>query len=516
MGGLRSLRAGLALALLALAGSCGGGGGSGAGGGGGVVVTPPAGPTITAITGSDGKLVVAFAPAAGSTSASYTVTCASGSDSRSASAAASPIEIGGLDNGVPWSCTVRGASGSASAAMAGTPNPPLAVAPALPVLAISTDDGQEITSTEIYVPAHYRLTDTDGTVLAESTTEVRGRGHSTWTYPKKPYRLKLTTSTALLGMPANRHWVLLANYLDKTLIRTELAFDLAERLGFAWTPRSRPVVVEFNGDYRGIYQLVEHIRIGSNRVNIPELKVTDTAPAAISGGYLIEIDARKGEDYCPQSTRSSVVFCFANPETLLQPGWEPHKAWIDQYLADTEAALYGAAFADPALGYAAWIDVPSAIDWYLLNELFKNIDSNFYSSVFLYKPRGGKLTFGPVWDFDLSAGNVDDGNGGQSTGWRTRQAAWFARMFEDPAFAARVRTRWKQLRGDGTINALFAAMDRRAAFYRTVQERNFQRWDILNARFRDTRPVIGPYDFQVSEMKNWLIARRDWMDTQFN
>ena len=516
MGAWRQLRAGLALAALLLVGSCGDGGGSAGGGGGGPIVSPPAGPTISAITGSDGELTIAFAPAAGSAATSHTATCTSGIDSISASGSASPIVVSGLDNGVPWSCTVRAGTAPASAAVVGTPNPPLPVAAALPVLAVRTDSGDPVTSTEIYLPATYRLTDTDGTVLAEAATEVRGRGHSTWPLPKKPYRLKLAASTALLGMPANRHWVLLANYLDKTLVRTELAFDLAERMGFAWTPRSRPVVLEFNGEYQGVYQLVEHIRIGPSRVNIPELKLTDTAPDRISGGYLIEIDERRGEDYCPQGPRSGVVFCFANPETLLQPGWEPHKAWIDQYLAETEAALYGPGFADPLTGYAAFIDVPSAIDWYLLNELFKNIDSNFYSSVFLYKPRDGKLTFGPVWDFDLSAGNVEDGNGGQATGWRTRQAAWFTRLFEDPAFAARVRERWKQLRANGTINALFAAADRRAAFYRTVQRRNFERWPVLSTPLRGTRPVLGSYETQVTEMKAWMLLRRDWMDQQFN
>ncbi|MEY2855211.1 MAG: hypothetical protein RL030_2343, partial [Pseudomonadota bacterium] len=121
------------------------------------------------------------------------------------------------------------------------------VADALPLLSITTDDGKEIYSKEDYQAAHFRLTDENGTVLAENTLEIRGRGNTTWGYPKKPYKLKLTSSTSLLGMPANKHWALLANYLDKTLLRNEAAFHFSEQLGMAWTPRSVEVVVELNG-----------------------------------------------------------------------------------------------------------------------------------------------------------------------------------------------------------------------------------------------------------------------------
>jgi len=511
----------LGFVLAALLAACGGGGGtpSGGGGGGGTVTLPGA-PVIGTASAADGSLAVSFTPGANSAGASYTATCVSGIDTKTATGSASPIQVAGLDNGVPWSCTVKaaaatGTSGS-SAAVVGTPGPAWPVATAVAELAINTDTGLEITSKDDYVTASFRITGADGVLQVQGTTEIRGRGNSTWSYPKKPYRLKLTNSTALLGMPANKHWVLLANYVDKTLVRTEAAFDLSEKLGMAWTPRSVPVVLKVNGDYRGLYQLVEHVRIDKNRINIPELKVGDTTPDKVSGGYLIEIDWRKGEDYCPVLPRANVPFCFANPETLLDPAWAAQKAYIDGYLAQTEDALFGPQFADPAQGYAAYIDVQSAIDWYIVNEFFKNVDSNFTGSVFLYKARGGKLFFGPVWDFDLAIGNADFFGAGDPTGWRTRSSAWFTRLFQDPAFAEKVRTRWKQLRANGTINSVFATIDKRAAFYSQLQVQNFQRWNILNSTIPLIRPVTGPYDFQVSTVKTWLLQRRDWMDTQFN
>ena len=401
---------------------------------------------------------------------------------------------------------------------------PHPVAAALPVLTLTTDSGLEVASKDVYETGRYRLTDDSGRVLLDGALDIKGRGFSTWNYPKKPYRLKLGVSAEMLGMPANRHWVLLANYLDKTLLRNEIAFELSRRLNMEYTPRSVQVVVELNGTYRGIYQLTEHVRLARDRINIPELKVTDVDPVAITGGYLIEIDERKGEVYCPESARTSLTFCMVNPETLLEPGWEPHKAYIDAYLAATETALYSPQFADPLTGYAAYIDVPSAIDSYLINELTKNVDANFYSSVFMYKKRGGKLTFGPVWDFDLSIGNAGFFGVDLPMGWYVRNprvqgsvmlaTPWYTRMFEDPAFDARVRARWAELRASGVLDDVFTFIDQRAAHLSGVQARNFERWDILFTAIPLMRPVVGTYATQVADMKSWLRRRRDWMDSQ--
>lgn len=215
-----------------------------------------------------------------------------------------------------------------------------APASALPVLNVQMDNGAEITSKEDYESAKYTIKSDAGQVLNESTLDIRGRGNSTWTMPKKPYRVRLTDSTSLIGMPANRHWVLLANYSDKTLIRNDVAFEMSRRVGLEYTPRSTFVEVWLNGIDRGIYQLTEHIRIADARVNIPELDEGDTAPDKITGGYLIEIDARRGEDFCYESPKTGVVFCLSNPESLLEPGWESQRAYIEGYINQTEDALF--------------------------------------------------------------------------------------------------------------------------------------------------------------------------------
>lgn len=416
---------------------------------------------------------------------------------------------GGSDSGAPQTQSTQ------------TVQPTREVAEALPVLSITVNSGAEITSKETYEAARYRLTSETGHVLLDSTLEIRGRGNSTWEMPKKPYRLRLTSSTAILGMPANRHWVLLANYSDKTLIRNAVAFDLSRRVGMEYTPRNVQVELHLNGTYRGVYQLAEQIRIGPDRVNIPELDVDDTTPDLITGGYLIEIDFRKGEDYCYESPRTAIDFCFSNPETLLEPGWEPHRAYIDGYLAQTEAAMFSDQFADPVAGYAAYLDVDSAINFFLITEWLKNVDSNLVASVYLQKKRNGKLTFGPVWDFDLSIGNVDflsdtGLDAGSPEDWYVRYASWFARMFQDPAFEAKVKVRWGQLKASGVLEDTFTYIDKQSRWLSKVQVKNYQLWDTLGTYVWPNRVVTGSYEGEVAAMKAWLRARTNWMDAQLS
>lgn len=417
-----------------------------------------------------------------------------------------------------WCCIAVigcGAANEAPSSSSLSVQPQAVVAEALPLLSISTNSGADVTSKEIYEAGRYTLTSENGQLILDSTLEIRGRGNSTWLMPKKPYRLKLTNSTSLLSMPANRDWALLANYADKTLMRNDVAFELSRLMGMEYTTRSTNVELQLNGDYRGVYQLVEHIRVGADRVNIPELKVGDTSPGVISGGYLIEIDSRRGEAFCFDSEQgSAMTFCLKNPDKLLEPGWEAQRDYIKEYIDQTEQAIFSSQFADPVVGYAAYLDVDSAISYYLINEVFKNVDGNLRLSTFLYKKRDGKLTFGPVWDFDIAIGNVNFDNADLTDGWHIRSAPWFTRMFEDPVFEGKVKARWAQLKASGDLDSLFAYIDRRAHWLSKVQVKNFQTWDILGVYVWPNRVVTGSYDLEVVEMKDWLHERIAWMDGQ--
>lgn len=432
-------------------------------------------------------------------------------------------------------------SSSSNSSLAVTDDFPTGTVDTLPSLAITTDGAAPIVSKEDYVTGQFTLNGV-GVAQATGSLEIRGRGNSTWGWPKKPYRLKLTNSAALLGMPASKHWVLLANYADKTLMRNDIAFMLSKNMGMEYAPRSQYVEVKLNGVYQGVYQLVEHIRVAKDRVNIPEMKVTDTDAEKISGGYLMEIDFRYHKDYCKSpdamwepycvngenlnrqvdfcldSTHGMNPFCLQSPETLHDPAWSAQRAYIEKYFADTEAALFGSNFKDPDNGYAAYLDVDSVINYYLINELFKNPDGAL-ASAFVYKKRNGKLFFGPVWDFDLSLGNAGYDGVDNIDGWHIRNAPWFKRLFEDPAFEAKVKARWNALKANGKFELIFTYAEARATWLEKQQAKNYSVWSITDFAGwikHGTHGGTGSYDAEVNELIRWQRDRYQWMDTQLS
>lgn len=453
--------------------------------------------------------------------------------------ASSSIQASSVIAAVSSSEGITSSSSSSSSAASMPADFPTGTIETLPVLTISTDGSAPILSKETYVNGSYSLA-VEGSSATEGTLEIRGRGNSTWSWDKKPYRLKLTKAAEILGMPSSRHWVLLANYADKTLMRNDIAFMFSRSLGMEYTTRSQHVEVILNGAYQGVYQLVEHIRVAKERVNIPELKVADTDAENITGGYLMEVDFRMHKDYCKtafwesfcvngvnldraatfcvDSSQGMNPFCVDTPETLLEANWSAQREYIHKYITDTEAALFGDNFADPELGYAAYIDVDSAINYFLINELFKNPDGAV-ASFYLYKKRNGKLFFGPIWDFDLAFGNAGYDDVDKTYGWHVRKSSWFDRLFQDPAFKAKVKTRWNSAKAEGKLEYIFQYADARATWLDKQQKKNYLLWSITD--FADwilhgSHGGTGSYEAEVKEMIRWQRERYKWIDTELN
>jgi hypothetical protein len=142
---------------------------------------------------------------------------------------------------------------------------------------------------------------------------IRGRGNSTWGWPKKPWKIKLDEKASLLGMPADKEWALLANYSDRTLVRNIVAMRLSEICGFSWTPRMRSVEVYLNGGYQGVYTLCEHKKVSSDRVDIDLVGEADNEGEAVTGGYYFEIEEQQDETTC-WLTSMEVPMMFSDPE----------------------------------------------------------------------------------------------------------------------------------------------------------------------------------------------------------
>ncbi len=382
-----------------------------------------------------------------------------------------------------------------------------------PLVTITTENGAPIDSKETYINATIKVEARNnyGVVtekILEEKTEIRGRGNSTWGMPKKPYRLKLKNSVEVLGMPKNKHWVLLANYSDKTLMRNELAFEISRRMSFSYTPRMKYVDVKLNGEYIGNYMLGEHIRIDKDRVDVEELKPTDTD---ITGGYLLEIDEREGEPVSFQTKEAKMIFCVSRPEDIP----DNQKTYISNYIQNIENILYGKNNINTVTELPKYLDMKSFIDYLLLNELSKNVDGNLRLSTFVYKNRNDdKLYFGPVWDYDISFGNVNYGDCEKTSGWYARAyAPWYQHFFAHPEFDLMVKNRWKELR-KGVLSDMDPYIDHMAKKMQNSQKKNFERWNILNEYVWPNAVVTGSYSGEISYLKTWLKNRITWMDGQ--
>lgn len=368
---------------------------------------------------------------------------------------------------------------------------------------LTTTPGAALTET-VYQAGQVTIDPNGNGVGFSGAMNIKLRGNTTRFKPKKPFKIKLDSPASLLGMPADREWVLLANYLDKTLMRNTLAFEMGQRIGLVYTPRSQTVELFLNGRDLGTYQLTEQIKSSPGRLNI---RADD-----ITGGYLLELDHRK--DGRVVQTSRGIPYVLKEP-ALPTPD---QLNYITRHMQEIEDVLYSRNFADPLLGYAKYLDVDEFVNWYLINEITKNADAAKLTSIYFYKSAGQKLAIGPIWDFDRAFGNLNYSNAQYPTGWWIRtESPWYARLFQDPAFEARVKSRWRQLRTLGLDkNSLLKMVDQEAAALDDMQTHNFTIWNILDKDIPPNRVVTGSYEGEIKVMKDWLSARMDWMDQQLS
>lgn len=381
----------------------------------------------------------------------------------------------------------------------------------LPVFSIGTAGKAPIVSKDVYLNG--TLSINPNLEFEQETNdlqmEIKGRGNSTWGLPKKPYRIKLKQKAKILGLQEAKNWVLLANYSDKTLLKTSVVFDLGKALNADFTPEYRHVEVVLNGSYIGTYTLTEQIEVNPGRVEITELKPGNTGSDQITGGYLVELDRREDETYIVKTTIRTLPFAIKSPDA---PTTEQYN-YIKKYLTDTENAIYADNFADPVNGYAKYINVESFINWYLVQELVKNQDAQNYSSIFYYKDKNGKLGMGPLWDFDLSMGNVDYSIAMDPQGWWVKHGPWFTKLFDDPVFEAKVKARWKEIRHK-EVEELLKNIDRQSAKLALAQKQNFSVWKILDKKVWPNPQVYYTYESEVNQIKKWLRTRIEWLDSR--
>ena len=354
-------------------------------------------------------------------------------------------------------------------------------------LVVTTEGGVPVDSLEDYVNATVTL---DGVT---HVTEIRGRGNSTWKWPKKPYKLKLEEDAALVGARAHDEWVLLAGYADRSSLRTAAAFAIAAQTTLRWTPKYRYVDVVLNGQPQGLYLLTEQVEQGRGRVELPD------------SGFLLEINQRYLRDGEPGfRTKRGTPVAFKDPDEVTRR----QRRTVRRAIREFEEDLYGPAFTDRKRGYAAHINVRSVIDWYLVEEFFRNQDSNFRSSVhFSWRP-GGRIRFGPVWDFDLSGGTRWQSQD-IPQGWLTRVGThWVSRMLEDPSFSRRVKNRWEVLRPG--VDQVLSELPAAGATLSASAQADWQLWH-TDGRDLPWTVHAGDHSGEVSFLHSWLADRAAWL-----
>ena len=328
----------------------------------------------------------------------------------------------------------------------------LLVKTGLPTVYIDTEFGKPVKSKEEYVKASVKIKGTGNYEgLAETACEIRGRGNTTWEWPKKPYLVKLEEKQHIFGMHKHKRWVLLANFMDRTLMRNLVSMKVSSMTRLAWTPGCVPVELVLNGKHLGSYLLIEQVRVDNHRVAITEMTKDDNAGDAVTGGYLLELDFHYDNEVqwvdkhggCAQwGANGGIPFGvkYPDPDDLTAA----QLAYIKKYVSDAAEAIYGEDFRDPVKGWRAYLDEDSFIDYWIVFEVMGNHELGNPGSVFFHKDRGGKLVAGPCWDFDWGILSYNTSPHAR-TGLVNGNAIWYSRLFQDPDFKAKVKARFQEL-----------------------------------------------------------------------
>ena len=381
----------------------------------------------------------------------------------------------------------------------------------LPTVTIHTKDGV-IPYDKIHeIEGQFTIISDEGNPLLSETGTIRERGNASRDFPKKPWRINFDKKQHVLDAPAHaRKWTLINNFGDKTLMRNLLAFELSRRLGMPYTPYGRAVDVLLNGEYKGCYQLCDHVQVHKNRVEIEEMTPRDNSGDELTGGYFFEIDA-----YASQEV-SYFYSTQGNPVSIKSPDEDSitsaQKNYIRKHFNKMES------------DWSKYLDLSTFLRHFLVGELSGNIDT--YWSVFMYKHRMNDTIYtGPVWDFDLAFNNdrrITPPN--EMTDYVYRSGGSCAgnmRSLVDKIIVKTESTQdqllaiWDEARHNGIDEEhLVAFIDAMEEELLQSQELNFIRWPIMHRTVHQNPKVWGSYEAEVENVRDFMRKRIEWMDNR--
>lgn len=392
----------------------------------------------------------------------------------------------------------------------------------LPLVSIDTggqtlkeERGQElICQVKIYDKegVNHHLTDKSD---IKTTAAIHIRGASSRHFKKHSYRLEFRhkkkqqekRDIAVMGMEADCDWILNGPYLDRSLMRNYLMYNLSGEI-MDWAPNVRYCEVFLNGDYQGVYLMLENIKVDRNRLNLEEYN-----PKQAESSYLIE---RNRDD----TTKDKIV-TFANQAGynqgevgVLYPRkrdmTKKTREWLKDDINEMEKLLYSLDYDEWDYGYTNFLDVDSFVDYVVINEFSLNLDAGSYST-YAYKTLGGKLSMGPVWDFNNAFGMYDV----NKQEFFMQRKPWFVMLMKDEKFVKRVIGRYRALRKTYlSEDYLMNYIDETRAYLGPAVKRNFAKWGytVEAESVNDPRKDIDSYDKAVDQLKSFMKKRLRFMD----
>ena len=385
---------------------------------------------------------------------------------------------------------------------------------------LQSDDGEStVASTVKTFDNASKYNHTTDTPTLESTARVRVRGNSSRAFDKVGYYVKLVNSDgtgneqSMLGMDAHSEWALHGPYMDKTLIRNYMWYNIGGEI-MDYAPNVRFCELVLNGEYMGVYLLVETITAGTNcRLNL-EVDKKDNSFT----GYCLRVDRGSDNPLKNVDVFSSYAYKRFLATDVIFPGAkslspEMNKK-IGQEFSDFEKALYSYDYDDKKYGYAKYIDVQSFVDYYIINEFTTNYDAGRFST-YVYKDVDGKYRL-CIWDFNSACDNYET-SVVDPHHFEIQYSVWFNMLIKDPAFTEAVIQRYKTLR-KGVLSEAYLDnyIDETVAYLGPAIDRNNKKWgysyaqkyDLLEPTERNPRS----YDEAVGDLKYFINRRGDFMD----
>ena len=360
---------------------------------------------------------------------------------------------------------------------------------------------------------------------------------------KKPYGIELWTDStgvkskrlSLVQMPEESDWVLNASYNDRSFMRDFIAQSLAGRIGLLHS-KAKFVELIINDEYRGVYVLMEKVKQGKNRVPISDLYPTENAGDDVTGGYLLKIDKSSGSPSSSwKSNYTSGITATQKCEFQIEyPQYgiitQQQLVYIRDYINNWEKKLMTEDMNDPKASFRDYMDVSSFVNYFILNEVTRNVDG-YRLSTYLYKDKeslGGKIKMGPAWDFNIALGNADylegwktdgfvykamENDGGKNDYWQV--PFWWNKLMQDASFRKALATRWKTVRSSFlNTNTLFATIDSAQIALKDPLIRNFQKYPLMGKKIWPNYYVGASLSDEVNWLKNWIQGRLVWLDAQ--